>query len=107
MNQQQQLQHRVGIGVGGGGGGGGGRKSTGHSSRVPCGASSTTANQAQKTSTTTTTSPAGQLQQAKKPYLQQPNNLNRAYKYRVWQCKIYNFLERPRGWKSGIYHILM
>lgn len=47
-----------------------------------------------------------QQQQQKKPYLQ-PNNLNRNYKYRVWQCKIYNFLERPRGWKSGMYHILM
>jgi hypothetical protein len=31
----------------------------------------------------------------------------RNYRYRVWQCKIYNYLERPRGWKAGLYHILM
>ncbi|CAF1038461.1 unnamed protein product [Brachionus calyciflorus] len=34
-------------------------------------------------------------------------NRSRNYKYRIWQCKIYNYLERPRGWKSGIYHIIM
>jgi len=35
------------------------------------------------------------------------NHKYRNYKYRLWQCRIYNYLERPRGWKSGIYHILM
>ena len=32
---------------------------------------------------------------------------HKAYRYRVWQCKIYNYLERPRGWRAGLYHILM
>jgi hypothetical protein len=32
---------------------------------------------------------------------------NRNFHYRLCQCKIYNFLERPRGWKAGSYHILM
>ena len=28
-------------------------------------------------------------------------------KYRKYQCKLYNFLERPRGTKAVIYHIFM
>jgi hypothetical protein len=28
-------------------------------------------------------------------------------KYRKLQCKLYNFLERPRGPKAVLYHILM
>ena len=27
--------------------------------------------------------------------------------YNVWQCRIYNFLERPRGYLSGFYHVIM
>ena len=27
--------------------------------------------------------------------------------YNVWQCRIYNFLERPRGYLSGLYHSIM
>ena len=35
------------------------------------------------------------------------NRKFRSHRYRLWQCKLYNFLERPRGWKSGFYQILM
>jgi hypothetical protein len=31
----------------------------------------------------------------------------RSYRYRVWQCKIYNLLERPRGLKAGLYHVFV
>lgn len=56
-----------------------------------------------------TRSKRGRLQQPRMSLLGKPINYNsrRDARYRRWQSRVYNFLERPRGAASIFYHIVV